>query len=70
MPHKTKTLETGVKIVSKCLPSSWQWKDSQPEVNIVNAQLGLNKVLPSGLSRIQNQSIPEYSTKSRGDNFA
>jgi hypothetical protein len=36
----------------------------------VNAQLGLNKVLASGLSRIRNESFAEYSPKSQGDNFA
>jgi hypothetical protein len=40
-----------------------------PEINIVNAQFGLNKVSPSGLSRIRNESFPEYSPKSRGDSF-
>jgi hypothetical protein len=70
IPYKTRTLETGEKVVSKCLPSSWRWKDSLPELNIVNAQLGLNKVSPSGLGRIRSQSFAEYSTKSRGDNFA
>jgi hypothetical protein len=70
MLHKTRTLENGKKVVSKCIPSSWHWKDSLPELNIVNAQQGLNKVSISGLSRIRNESFPEYSPKSRGDNFA
>jgi hypothetical protein len=70
MPHKTTTLETGEKVVSKCLLSSWRWKDSLPKLNIVNAQLGLNKVSTSGLSRIRNESFAEHSPKSRGDNFA
>jgi hypothetical protein len=70
MPQRTRTLETREKVVSKCLPSSWQWKDSLPEINIVNAQFGLNKVSPSGLSRIRNDSFLEYSPKSRGDSFA
>jgi hypothetical protein len=70
MPHKMRTLDTREKVVSKCLPSSWRWKDSLPELNIVNAQLGLNKVSTSGLSRIQNESFSEYSPKSRGDKFA
>jgi hypothetical protein len=39
MPHKMRTLETGEKVVSKCLPSSWWWKDSLLELNIVNVQL-------------------------------
>jgi hypothetical protein len=70
MPHKTRTLETREKVVSKSLPSSWRWKDSLLELDIINAQLALNKVAPSGLSRIQNESFMDYSTKSRGDNFA
>jgi hypothetical protein len=70
MPHKTTALEIGEKIVSKSLSSSWCWKDSLLELNIVNAQLGLKKVSASGLSRIQNESFTEYSPKSRGDNFA
>jgi hypothetical protein len=70
MLHKTRTLENGKKVVSKCIPSSWHWKDSLPELNIVNAQQGLNKVSISGLSRIRNESFAEYSPKSRGDNFA
>jgi hypothetical protein len=70
MPHCTTTIETGEKVVSKCLPSSWWWKDSLLEINIVNAQFGLNKVSPSGLSRIRNKSYLEYSPKSRGDSIA
>ena len=70
MPHKMTTLETVEKVVSKCLPSSWHWKDSLPKLNIVNAQLGLNKVSASGLSRIRNKSFMEYSPKNRGDNFS
>ena len=69
MLHKTKTLETGKKVVSKCLPSSWHWKDLLPELSIMNVQLGLNKVPVSGLSRIRNEPFVEYSPKSRGDNF-
>jgi hypothetical protein len=56
--------------VLKCLPSSWRWKDTLLELNIVNAQLGLKKVSASGLSRIRNDSFADYSPKSRGDNFA
>jgi hypothetical protein len=63
MPQKIRTLETIEKVVSKCLPSSWRWKDSLLELNIVNAQLGLNKVFPSRLSRIRNESFAEYSPK-------
>ena len=69
MPHHMITIETGEKVVSKCLPSSWQWKDLLSEINIVNVQFGLNKVSLSGLSRIWNKSFREYSLKSRGDSF-
>jgi hypothetical protein len=57
MPHRKRTLETGEKVVSKCLSSSWWWKDSLPEINIVNVQFGLNKVSLSGLNRIRNKSF-------------
>ena len=70
MPHKTTTLETREKVVSKCLPSSWHWKASLPELNIINAQLGLKKVFASGLIRIWKESFAEYSPKSQGDSFA
>ena len=63
MSQKIRILEIVEKVVSKCLPSSWQWKDSLLELNIVNAQLGLNKVFSSGLSRIKNESFAEYSPK-------
>jgi hypothetical protein len=61
MPHKMRTLESGEKVVSKWVPSSSRWKDLLSETNIVNAQLGLNKVFPSSLSRIRNKSFAEYS---------
>ena len=70
MPHKMTTLEIGEKVVSKCLSSSWHWKDSLPELNILNAQLGLKKVSSSRLSRIWNKSFAEYSPRNRGDSFA
>ena len=63
MPHKMTTLEIGKKVVSKCLLSSWRWKDSLPQLNIMNAQLGLKKASSSGLSRIRNKSFAEYSPK-------
>jgi hypothetical protein len=47
MPHCTTTIETREKVVSKCLPSSWRWKDLLSEINIVNTQFGLNEVSPS-----------------------
>ena len=60
MPYKMTILETGKKVVSKCLLSAWHWKDSLPKLDIMNAQPGLNKVSTSGLSRIWNKSFAEY----------
>jgi hypothetical protein len=52
IPHKMRMLENGEKVVSKCLPSSKQWKDTLLELNIVNGQFGLRHVSPTGLNRI------------------
>ena len=70
MPHKSRTMEKGEKVVSKVLPSAWKWKDLLPELNDVNDTLGLRSVSATGLSRIRSKSFPEYNTKKRGDNFA
>ncbi|KAG0572237.1 hypothetical protein KC19_VG078600 [Ceratodon purpureus] len=70
MPHRSRTLENGEKVVSMALPPSWKWKDSLPQVNIVNGQLGLRKVSLSGISNIRRRSFPEFSVKRPGDNFA
>jgi hypothetical protein len=70
MSHKTRMLENGKKVVSKCLPSAWRWKDTLPELNIANDQFGLKPVSTTWLSRIRSESFLEYSTKSQGDNFA
>ena len=50
MPHKSRTLESGEKVVSMCLPSSFHWSDTLPEINEVNAQFDLPNVSASGLS--------------------
>ena len=63
MPHKTKTLHSGEKVVSMCLPSSFPWNESLPNINEVNAQFGLPNVLVGGLSRIWKESFPEYAPK-------
>ena len=38
MPHKNKTLDSGVKLVSMCLPSSFRWNETLPQINDVKAQ--------------------------------
>ena len=70
MLHRMTIVEIGENVVSKCLLSSWRWKDSLLKINIVNVQFGLNKVSPSSLSRIRNKSFLECSPKSQGDSFA
>ena len=70
MPHKTKTLSSGEKVVSKILPASWTWKDSLPHLNGVNKSFGLKEVSTSNLSKIRKVCFPEYDAKRPGDNFA
>ena len=69
-PNKTTTLGTGEKVVSKHLPSSFQWSAVLPKVNEVNARFGLKPISLSGLSRIRRVEFEQYSTKKPGDNFA
>ena len=70
MPHKTKTLETGERVVSMCLPSSFRWGDALPRINEVNALFDLPPVSATGLSNIRRESFPEFAPKARGDSFA
>jgi len=46
MPHRTHTLPTGEKVVSKVLPATFKWKETIPEVNATNAVFGLKEVSP------------------------
>jgi hypothetical protein len=41
MPHRSRTLASGDKVVSKVLPATRKWKESIPELNIVNSAFGL-----------------------------
>ena len=70
MPHRTKTLKSGEKVVAKILPSTFQWKGKMKELNDVNAVFGLSEVLASNLSKIRCCKFPEYEVKKPGDNFA
>jgi len=65
MPSKSKTLESGEKFVSICLPLSFCWSETLTEINVVNTQFGLPNVSTSGLSRIQKESFLEYLPKAR-----
>ena len=70
MPHKSRVLSSGEKVVTKVLPATWKWKDSVPELNEVNTSFGLKKVSKSNVNKIRRQSFEEYKVKKPGDNFA
>ncbi|KAG0581688.1 hypothetical protein KC19_3G000300 [Ceratodon purpureus] len=70
MPHRTRTLKTGEKVVSMILPATWKWKNAIPEINASNESFGLKNVSPFLLSRIRKSNFPEFDAKKPGDNFA
>ena len=70
MPHKTRVLSFGEKVVAKVLPSNFKWKDHIPLVDKHLADCGLLPLKASNLSKIQRLSYPEYYAKKPGDNFA
>lgn len=70
MPHRTRTLESGKKVVSMILPATFQWKDTISEINTMNATFGLKEVSTSNLSKIRKVNFLEYDVKRPGDNFA
>ena len=70
MPHKTRTLTTGEKVVEKVLPTGTKWKDILLDVNAVGEKVGLHPISLSKLSAIKKSNFSEYITKRRGDKFA
>ena len=70
MPHKTRTLATGEKVVEKVLPTGTKWKDILLDVNAVGEKVGLEPISLSKLSAIKKAKFSEYITKRRGDKFA
>jgi hypothetical protein len=70
MPHRSRTLASGDKVISKVLSATWKWKESIPELNTVNSAFGLEEVSVSNLSKIQKLNFPKYAPKKPGDNFA
>ena len=70
MPHKSRVLSSGEKVVSKVLPATWKWKDTILELNKVNTSFGLKKVVESNVNKIRRRSFEEYDAKKPGDNFA
>ena len=53
MLHRTRILRIGEKVVSICLPATFQWKNQIKELNEVNAAFGLKEVSTSSLSKIR-----------------
>ena len=70
MPHKTRVLPSGEKVVAKVLPSNFKWKDQIPLVDEHLADCRLLPLKASNLSKIRRLSYPEYYAKKLGDNFA
>ena len=70
MPHRSRVLSSGEKVVTKVLPATWKWKDTVLELNEVNTSFGLKKVSESNVNKIRRRSFKEYEAKKPGDNFA
>ena len=70
MPHRSQTLAFGKKVVSKVLPTTWEWKESMLELNTMNSTFGLKDVSISNLNKIKMLNFLEYDTKKLGDNFS
>ena len=70
MPHRTRSLKTWEKVVSMCLPTTFQWKKQIKELNDVNAAFRLKQVSTSSLSKIRASKFSEFEVKKAWDNFA
>ena len=70
MPHKTRTLPTGEKVVQMVLPAGTKWKTILADINDVGQKVGCGPISLSKLSVIKNQQFAEYITKRPGDKFA
>jgi hypothetical protein len=70
MCHRSRTLASGEKVVSKVLLATWKWKESIPELNTINSAFGLKEVSLSNLSKIRKLNFSKYAINKLGDNFA
>jgi uncharacterized C2H2 Zn-finger protein len=70
MPHKTRTLPSGEKVVQMVLPTGTKWKNILVDINEVGEKVGCGLILLSKLSVIKNQQFAEYITKRLGNKFA
>ena len=53
VPHRSRVLSSGEKVVTKVLPATWKWKDTVPELNEVNTSFELKKVSESNVNKIR-----------------
>ena len=70
MPNRTRTLNSGERVLAMVLPSAFRWKDQLPKINEANVAMNLKPISASNLSRIWKESFLEYAPKGRGDSFA
>ena len=70
MPHRTRTLASGEKVVQMVLPTGTKWKNILKDVNEVGDKAGCGPISLSKLSVIKNLQFAEYITKRPGDKFA
>jgi hypothetical protein len=69
MPHKTRTLPLGEKVVQMVLPTWTKWKNILVDVNEVGEKVGCAPISLSKLSVIKNQQFAEYIMKRPRDKF-
>jgi len=67
--RKTKMLKSRVKVVSKILPVTFQWKNQISKINEANAAFGLKGVSISNLNKIRFIKFLEFNVKKPRDNF-
>ena len=70
MPKKTRTLNSGERVLAMVLPSAFRRKDQLSKINEANVAMNLKPISSSNLNRIRKESFLEYAPKGRGDSFA
>jgi hypothetical protein len=58
------------RLLIRCSPATWKWKESILELNTVNSAFGFKDVSISNLNKIMKLNFPEYDVKKPRDNFA
>lgn len=70
MPHRSRTLDTGERVVEQVLPSGVTWVDLLEEVNVVNDKLGFPPISRASFSQLWLAKFKQCVTKRSGDGFA